>query len=114
MTRSWCRSHAGRSSRRDGSRPALRTVQHVGYGTSIRAAGEFAWAAGFDQGRVTPRGVARAHAVGLKSAVYTVNDRAGLLALKALGVDGVFSDRPDLAREVSPGLTDWVADEHEH
>ncbi len=84
-------------------RPALRTVQHVGYGTSIRAAGEFAWAAGFDESRVTARGVARAHAFGLKALVYTVNDRARLLALKALGVDGVFSDRPDLAREVLAG-----------
>ena len=33
-------------------RPSLRTVQHVGYGTSIRAAGGFAWAAGFGDARV--------------------------------------------------------------
>ena len=40
-------------------RPALRTVQHVGYGTSIRAAAGFAWAAGYDAARVTPRGIAK-------------------------------------------------------
>jgi glycerophosphoryl diester phosphodiesterase len=84
-------------------RPALRTVQHVGYGTSIRAAGEFAWAAGFDDTRVTARGVARAHAFGLEALVYTVNDRARLLELQAFGVDGVFSDRPELAREALAG-----------
>ena len=80
-------------------RPTLRTVQHVGYGTSIRAAGGFAWAAGFDDGRVTARGIARAHALGLKALVYTVNEPSRMRALQAIGVDGVFSDCPDLARE---------------
>ena len=48
-------------------RPSLRTVQHVGYGTSIRAAAAFAWAAGFDDSRGdAPRGrqSARARAAG--------------------------------------------------
>jgi glycerophosphoryl diester phosphodiesterase len=80
-------------------RPSLRTVQHVGCGTSIRAAGGFAWAAGFDDSRVTTRGIARAHTLGLKALVYTVNEPSRLLELDAMGVDGVFSDRPDLARE---------------
>ena len=80
-------------------RPSLRTVQHVGYGTSIRAASAFAWAAGFDDSRVTPRGVARAHALGLRALVYTVNEPSRLLALQANGVDGIFTDRPGLARE---------------
>lgn len=79
-------------------RPSLRTVQHVGYGTSIRAAGSFAWAAGFDDVRVTNRGIARAHALGLRALVYTVNDPSRLLALQTIGADGVFSDRPDLIR----------------
>ncbi len=56
-------------------RPALRTVQHVGFGTSIRGAADVAWAAGFDDSRVTSRGIARAHSLGLKALVYTVNDR---------------------------------------
>jgi len=80
-------------------RPALRTVQHVGFGTSIRAAGAFAYAAGFDDSRVTSRGIARAHALGLKAFVYTVNEPSRLLALRAIGADGVFTDRPGLARE---------------
>jgi glycerophosphoryl diester phosphodiesterase len=80
-------------------RPELRTVQHVGLGTSIRAAASFAWAAGFDDARVTARGIARAHALGLKALVYTVNDPSRMLVLQAIGADGVFSDYPDRARE---------------
>jgi glycerophosphoryl diester phosphodiesterase len=78
-------------------RPSLRTVQHVGFGTSIRAAAGYAWAAGFDAARVTSRGIARAHAQGLQALVYTVDEPASLLALRAMGADGVFSDRPDRA-----------------
>lgn len=78
-------------------RPALRTVQHVGFGTSIRAAAGYAWAAGFDAARVTSRGIAKAHALGLQALVYTVDEPARLLALRAMGADGVFSDRPDRA-----------------
>ena len=80
-------------------RPELRTVQHVGLGTSIRAAAGFAWAAGFEDSRATARGITRAHALGLRALVYTVNEPSRLLALAAIGVDGVFSDRPDLALE---------------
>ncbi len=78
-------------------RPSLRTVQHVGYGTSIRAAAGFAWAVGFEERRVTRRGIAKAHALGLKALAYTVNEPSRLRALQDLGVDGVFSDRPDVA-----------------
>lgn len=46
---------------------------------------------------VDPRLVADAHAHGLKVYVYTVNDPAEMRALRALGVDGVFSDYPDRA-----------------
>ena len=84
-------------------RPTLRTVQHVGFGTSIRAAGSFAWAAGFDDTRVTPRGIARAHALGLQALVYTVNEPSRLRELQAIGADGMFTDRPDLARETLAG-----------
>jgi glycerophosphoryl diester phosphodiesterase len=80
-------------------RPGLRTVQHVGYGTSIRAAATFAWGAGFDDGRVTARGIARARTLGLAALVYTVNEPSRLLALQTLGVDGVFTDCPGPARE---------------
>ena len=80
-------------------RPGLRTVQHVGYGTSIRAAAGFAWAAGFDNTRVTARGIAKARGMGLRALVYTVNEPSRMIELQALGVDGVFTDCPDLARE---------------
>ena len=48
--------------------------QHVGYGVSIRAAASYAWAVGFDDPRVTARGLARAHAARPRAHVYTVND----------------------------------------
>jgi len=78
-------------------RPALRTVQHVGYGTSIRAAAGFAWAAGYDVTRATPRGIAKGRALGLETTVYTVNDTARMLALRDLGVSGIFTDCPGRA-----------------
>ncbi len=80
-------------------RPSLRTVQHVGYGVSIQAAARFAWAAGFDDARVTARGIAKAHALGLQALVYTVDEPSRLVAVQTMGADGVFTDRPDLARE---------------
>ena len=80
-------------------RPGIRTVQHVGFGVSIRGAAG-AWAAGFRDDRVTRRGLARARSFGLATTVYTVNDEARILELRELGVDGVFTDRPDLALRV--------------
>ena len=78
-------------------RPSLRTVQHIGFGASIRAAADFAWAAGFADARVSARGVAKAHRLGLQALVYTVNDPERVVALRDLGVDGVFTDLPDRA-----------------
>ena len=77
-------------------RPAIRTIQHVGFGVSIRRAGA-AWAAGFQNERVTKRGLAAAQALGLETTVYTVNDTARMLELRDLGVPGVFTDRPAAA-----------------
>jgi glycerophosphoryl diester phosphodiesterase len=77
--------------------PGLRTMQHVGFGVSIRRAASYAWAAGFHDSRVTPRGVARARALGLETAVYTVNEPRRMLELAELGVGGIFTDRPALA-----------------
>jgi glycerophosphoryl diester phosphodiesterase len=74
-------------------RPAVRTVQHVGFGTSIRAA-DGAWAAGFADVRVTRRGIAAAQARGLETLVYTVNEAARMTELLRLGVSGIFTDRP--------------------
>jgi glycerophosphoryl diester phosphodiesterase len=78
-------------------RPGIRTVQHVGFGVSIRRAAQGAWAAGFQNERVTKRGILAAQRLGLEPLVYTVNDEARMLELQRLGVSGIFTDRPDLA-----------------
>jgi len=77
-------------------RPGLRTVQHVGFGVSIRGAAA-AWAAGFQDDRVTLRGLAAARRLGLATTVYTVNDERRIVELAALGVTGVFTDCPGRA-----------------
>jgi glycerophosphoryl diester phosphodiesterase len=77
-------------------RPGLRTVQHVGFGTSIRAAAG-SWAAGFFDPRVTRRGIAAARALGLDALVYTVNEAARMTELSRFGAAGIFTDRPELA-----------------
>ena len=81
-------------------RPGIRTVQHVGFGVSIRRAAQGAWAAGFQNERITRRGLATAQRLDLETLVFTVNDEARMLELQRLGVDGVFTDRPDLALRV--------------
>lgn len=80
--------------------PELRLVQHVGSRVSIRAAGRYAWGVGFWDDAVTPRGLSRAHALGLVTTVFTVNETARMQELAALGVDGLFTDRPDRLRAV--------------
>jgi glycerophosphoryl diester phosphodiesterase len=80
-------------------RPALRVLQHVGYGVSIRTAASYAWAVGFHDARVTRRGLERASRLGLETTVYTVNDARRMRALGEMGVSGIFSDRPALLRE---------------
>ena len=77
-------------------RPGLRTLQHVGFGVSIRGARE-AWAAGFANGRVTHRGIAAAQSLDLVPLVYTVNDERRMRELAGLGAAGIFTDRPDRA-----------------
>jgi glycerophosphoryl diester phosphodiesterase len=80
-------------------RPALRTVQHVGFAVSIRAA-HAAWAAGFNNARVTHRGVRAALGLGLVPLVYTVNDEQRMRELAEFGVAGIFTDRPERALRV--------------
>jgi glycerophosphoryl diester phosphodiesterase len=77
-------------------RPDLRTVQHIGFGTSIRAAAG-AWAAGFFDPRTTRRGIAAALKLGLEPLVYTVNEAARMTELSRFGAAGIFTDRPELA-----------------
>lgn len=78
--------------------PSTRTLQHVGFGVSIRRAAGYAWGVGFHDGRVTGRGLEAARALGLETIVYTVNDPARMRELAALGVGGIVTDRPALAR----------------
>ncbi len=77
-------------------RPGMHTVQHVGFGVSIRGAAD-AWAAGFQDARVTTRGVRAALALGLVPLVYTVNDVERMVQLESIGVGGVFTDLPEQA-----------------
>ncbi len=77
-------------------RPAVRTVQHVGYGVSIRRSAG-AWAVGFRNERLTRRGLETARRAGFETTVYTVNDVERIAELDRLGVSGVFTDRPDRA-----------------
>jgi glycerophosphoryl diester phosphodiesterase len=84
-------------------RPGLRTVQHVGYGVSLRGAAG-AWAVGFENGRATRRGIARAQRLGFATTVYTVNEPTRIRELEALGVTGIFTDRPALARQALQNL----------
>lgn len=79
-------------------RPCLRTLQHVGFGVSIARAARYAWAAGFYEPRTTPRGIARARALGLETIVYTVNEPDRMRELADLGVTGIVTDRPRLMR----------------
>lgn len=75
-----------------------RVLQHVGFGASIGTASRYAWGVGFQDRRVTHRGLRKARALGLVTTVYTVNDFERMRELATLGVDGIFSDRPDLLR----------------
>ncbi len=77
-----------------------RVLQHVGFGASIQKAARYAWAVGFHDKRVTRRGLTKAKRFGLATTVYTVNEPERMRELAALGVDGIFSDRPDLLRRV--------------
>jgi glycerophosphoryl diester phosphodiesterase len=52
---------------------------------------------------VTPEFVSRAHDNGLAVHVWTINDRATMEALVAMGVDGIMTDRPTLLAEVLRG-----------
>ena len=83
-------------------RPELRLLQHVGFGASIAAASDYAWGVGFHDSRVTARGLAKARGLGLATTVYTVNEPARMRKLEALGVNGLFTDRPDLALQPLP------------
>ncbi|MBM3384053.1 MAG: glycerophosphodiester phosphodiesterase [Betaproteobacteria bacterium] len=62
----------------------------------VRAAGCGTWSPFF--GEIDKATVAEAQALGLKVLPWTVNEPAHLRAVLDLGVDGLITDRPDLAR----------------
>jgi glycerophosphoryl diester phosphodiesterase len=58
---------------------------------------------------VTPRSVRVLHAAALEMHVWTVNDPADMLRLLKLGVDGIVTDRCDIARDVVASLPErWL------
>jgi glycerophosphoryl diester phosphodiesterase len=63
----------------------------------VKAAGGAVWSPYF--GDVSAANVREAQALGLRVVVWTVNDPAQIAKMLDLGVDGIISDRPDVARE---------------
>ena len=60
-------------------------------------------------GAATPpeRVIRRAHELGIRVIVWTVDDPAAMRALLDMGVDGIITDRPDLLREVLISRGEW-------
>lgn len=74
--------------------------QYRDYGSvpkMVKAAGGGTWAPYF--GDLTETTLKEGHDLGLKVAVWTVNDPAQIKKMLDLGVDGITSDRPDLVRQ---------------
>jgi glycerophosphoryl diester phosphodiesterase len=78
------------------ARPDLRCVFHIGSAAPSDALGF--WGVGLQE----PAGaglIAEAQSFGLATTVFTVNEPERIAELAALGVTGIFTDRPRLARE---------------
>jgi glycerophosphoryl diester phosphodiesterase len=75
--------------------------QYRDYGSipkMIKAAGGSHWSVYF--GDLSPELVKEAQSLGLKVLVWTVNDPSVMARMLGYGVDGLITDRPDLARRV--------------
>lgn len=57
---------------------------------------------------VTPRFIAAAHTLGLAVHVWTINDPAEMMTLVDMGVDGLITDRPTLAKELLLSRGQWA------
>jgi glycerophosphoryl diester phosphodiesterase len=64
----------------------------------VKAAGGRAWSPFYRD--IDAAKVAEAHALGISVIVWTVNDAAQMERMIQLGVDGLITDRPDIARAV--------------
>jgi len=75
--------------------------QHKEHGSvpkMIKAAGGTHWSVFFND--LTPELAKEARSLGLKVLVWTVNDPAQMARMLDMGVDGLITDRPDLARRL--------------
>ena len=72
--------------------------QHGSVPRMIKAAGGGIWSAYF--GDLNAQLVKEAHAIGLKVLAWTVNDPVIMERTLDYGIDGLITDRPDLARKV--------------
>jgi glycerophosphoryl diester phosphodiesterase len=77
----------------------LKLVDHGGsLPRMVKAAGGKIWSPFFRD--LTPEALAEARALQVKVVVWTVNERADIDRMIAMGVDGIITDYPDAAREV--------------
>jgi glycerophosphoryl diester phosphodiesterase len=79
-------------------RPDVRLVLHLGKRRPDPTAATRFWGVGLEDRTARPRVIVLAQSLGLATTVYTVNEPRRMLELAALGVTGIFTDRPDLLR----------------
>lgn len=77
---------------------AMRAQDHTDVPSMVHAAGGSIWSPYF--GDINAVLVAKAHALGLKVIPWTVNTAQEVAKMVALGVDGLITDYPSLARDV--------------
>jgi glycerophosphoryl diester phosphodiesterase len=85
--------------------PDVRMVLNLGLHPDPTAAGRY-WGVGFNDLVARPGRLGLARSLGLATLVFTVNEPPRMRELAALGVDGIFSDRPGLLREMLAALPD--------
>lgn len=79
-------------------RPDVRMVLHLSTRRPDPTTATRFWGVGFEERTARPPVVALAQSLGLATTVYTVNEPRRMLELAALGVTGIFTDRPGLLR----------------